>query len=482
MEFREFARGETDAFVERLVSAAEAVRAEFEARVMALEAELESAFDAHRRVDAERIAAETAWTEEATARAEEAAARAAETAARERAEEELRSTRELLERAREEATELAQTFEAEAAQRAQLEIRLQESSAAEGTLRADVAQELEQERRRTAEAEAAAAALRDQLETERQTMKAKGERLVEEIDTLRAEHAAATEALRDVQEQLDALHEHYAQRVETIRTLEQKLQAGDSAATAILKGAVEAVDALDDAPSVSDLFAALVELLATELPRVALFRVKGNHLEGEHVAGLGDGMHVKKLVIPLTLDSLVSRAVTRGALQRGDGDQLADIRSPFGDAPASALATPIVFRGETLAALYADADGAITEAQASFALLLVRHATVTMAKLTQELKTVKELREYAAMLLQEAEQMFLADVEGGSPEQDCIRRLQDALDCGRELYAQRAALEGTFAADIFEDQIASAVRVPESQFAKALVAALAHPRAQRTAS
>ncbi len=47
---------------------------------------------------------------------------------------------------------------------------------------------------------------------------------------------------------------------------------------------------------------------------------------------------------------------------------------------------------------------------------------------------------------------------------------------------QRAALEGTFAADIFEDQIASAVRVPESRFAKALVAALAHPHAQRTAS
>lgn len=457
MEFREFARGETDAFVERLVSAAEAVRSDFESRVMALEAELESAFDAHRRVDAERMAAEaardqeaTARAEEAAARAEEAAARAGEMAARERAEEELRAAHELLAHAGDDAGRLAE--------------------------------EIEQERRRAAEAESAAAALREQIEAERQAMKAKGERLVEEIDTLRAEHAATTESLRDVQEQLDALHEHYAQRVETIRALERKLQAGDSSAAAILKGAVEAIDALDDAPSVGELFAALVELLATELPRVALFRVKGNHLEGEHVAGLADGMHVKKLVIPLTLDSLLARAVSHGVLERADGEQLADVRSPFGDAPAAALATPIVFRDETLAVLYADSGTAITEAQTSYASLLVRHATVAMAKLTQELKTVKELREYAAMLLQEAEQMFLADVEAGSPEQDCIRRLQDALDCGRQLYAQRAALEGTFAADIFEDQIASAVRVPESRFAKALAAAVAHPHAQRTAS
>ena len=76
-----------------------------------------------------------------------------------------------------------------------------------------------------------------------------------------------------------------------------------------------------------------------------------------------------------------------------------------------------------------------------------------LTRLTQELKTLKELRDYAGMLLQEAEQMFLADLEGKRPEKERVRRLQETIECGRQLYAQRAALEGPLAAGLLDAQI-----------------------------
>ena len=138
--------------------------------------------------------------------------------------------------------------------------------------------------------------------------------------------------------------------------------------------------------------------------------------------------------------------------------------------------------GETLAVLYGDVDGPVTEAHATFAQLLVRHATVIMSRLTQELKLLKELRDYAAMLLQEAEQMFLADLDAARPAHESIRRLRDTVECGRQLYAQRAALEGSAAAGLFDEQVALVISAQASAFAEALAAATKPEKARRTAS
>jgi hypothetical protein len=121
--------------------------------------------------------------------------------------------------------------------------------------------------------------------------------------------------------------------------------------------------------------------------------------------------------------------------------------------------------------LYADSEKPTTTAHCALALLIVRHSTVLLARLTNELKALKELRDYAMLLIQEAEQMFIADVDSGRPAHESIRRLRDTLDCGRQLYAQRAALEGAEAARLFDEQVSIVINAQASAFAEALAAA-----------
>ena len=183
----------------------------------------------------------------------------------------------------------------------------------------------------------------------------------------------------------------------------------------------QAVDELSEKTTITDLFAALVRHLAAEFSRVALFRVKANRLEGEDQIGFDETTDVTKLVLPFSVDSLITRAASSGSFEQLMGDELADSsRAPFGGTPTVALAMPIAFQGETLAVVYADSDQPISDrgpaghdASIGFAKLMVRTAGVLLMRLSQELKTLNELREYAAMLLQEAQEMYSADIAGG---------------------------------------------------------------------
>ena len=125
------------------------------------------------------------------------------------------------------------------------------------------------------------------------------------------------------------------------------------------------MEALDSAATTSDLFATMVKQLGMELPRVAVFRVKGNHLVGEHGAGLDANVDLSKLMLPMTVDSLITRAVAHGGLVRAEGEQLADTRAPFGGIPACALAVPVIFQDETFAVLYADFNAPASQAHAT---------------------------------------------------------------------------------------------------------------------
>ena len=593
MEFRDYAKQEAATFVERLVKSADEMRSELEARLAAVDADLDAALEAHQRVDAQRIAAEAA-------RAKDAAALAKSEKARVRAEEELASARAALSKlqsARDEAHERVQLLEARLAEadadldalraefaaerkslhdeakalRTQLDaaraeqLALQDQIDAlrpetmllerelsalraesvgrereletlrtdasalreenEALLAEDVALRQENEalhataaalRQETETLQITAATLREEAETlqttaaafrqetvtlqtsaeslraENETLQTTADLLREENESLRASAASLREeneallaedvALRQENEALRGQATAIAEDHGTLCAQIETLRRGEEVAASVLTTALCAVETLGAATDVSMLFAAVVKATARELPRVALFRTKGNHLEGEHVAGTSDVGNMKKLIIPMTVDSVITRAVTHGALETAEGDELGKTRSPFGTSPVSALATPIrLDDGDALAVLYAESDGPAHPAHATFATLLVRHAEVLLAKLTRELKTIKELQEYASMLLQEAEQMFLADLEGGAPERDCVRRLHDAIECGRQLYAQRAALEGPTAADLFDEQITATIRASDSRFAKAVESAVALP-AQRTAS
>ena len=254
----------------------------------------------------------------------------------------------------------------------------------------------------------------------------------------------------------------------------------------LLNASIDGIDALVGAATVADLLAALGRQLATQFPRVALFRVRGNHLEGEHQTGFEQTNDVTKLVIPLGVDSLLTRVATSGAVETLTGPEAGDGATPFGGSPTFAVALPLVLQGETLAVAYADDAGGqavlSVESGTAYTRLVVRQAVVLLMRMTHELKTLTELRDYATMLLQEAEQMYIADADTGRTAEELRARLTDNIDCARQLYAQRAALEGSAAAALLDEQIAATIDAHESTpFARELAAIVGHLDLRRAA-
>ncbi|MEO5896373.1 MAG: hypothetical protein ABIS06_11790 [Vicinamibacterales bacterium] len=445
MDLRDFARTETDAFIDRLMSHADeaagnarthadheiaAVRAQADglqseleveaARAAALEADLDTVIEAHRQVEAERDAAE---------------ARIAS----------LKSELEA-------ATSLMNEVTSEADARV--------TSARE---------EFEKD---AASLQAELAALQMQLARQQS-----------EIGTLQAERASAAGQLQTTAEKLDAAQRDNTEQSGTIRQLQKRLTQSETAVAATLASSVRAIEALDSAANTNDLFATMVKQLGMELPRVAVFRVKGNHLVGEHGAGLDANIDLSKLMIPMSVDSIITRAVAHGGLVRAEGEQLADTRAPFGGTPACALAVPVIFQDETFAVLYADFNVPASQAHATSMVLLARYAGALLSRLMQELKSLKELRDYAAVLLQEAELMFASDTAAGRPAPECTSRLRETIDCGRQIFSQRASLEGPAAIGLLDELIAAVTSAQATPFAGALKAALEiREKAERTAS
>ncbi len=247
---------------------------------------------------------------------------------------------------------------------------------------------------------------------------------------------------------------------------------------------IEAFDALATASTVADLFTKLIEQVATQFPRVVIFRRKGPRLEGDLATGLGDSVDLADLAVTMSEDSIITTAATLGVYEFGTAEQLVDSHRLPGDVPAFAVAAPLVFQGETLAVVYADTTAPDKgEAHAAFAGVLAAHTNVLLSRLTQELKIARELREYAQMLLHEAEEMFVADTKEGRTRPDRLRRLRDTIDFGRQLYAQRATLEGPGAAGLLDEEIATLVDTePASDFSSALADALADTAVAKTAS
>lgn len=313
-----------------------------------------------------------------------------------------------------------------------------------------------------------------------------------DLDAARASASAAMAELDATQAAASAMRAELETTRHALAAAEGELAAArrglDDAQrrTPLIEAAAVACGSLSSARTISELFGALVGEMSSEFTRVAIFRAKAHHLEGEYGHGFDVPTDVSKLVIPLALDSIITRAHASGLMSRLEPGQ-AGGSTPLGGSPSLALALPIMHQGETVAVLYADAEDPATGAgdeRPAFAQLLATHAALVLARMSQEMKTLHELRDYAAMLLQEAQEMYAADGEAGRSDADRRRRLQDTVECARQLYAQRAALEGAAAAGLLDEQIAEATgEAPSTPFARDL--ALCDParqNARRTAS
>jgi len=262
---------------------------------------------------------------------------------------------------------------------------------------------------------------------------------------------------------------------------------------------------LGKASTAGDALAALVEGLAREFSRVALFRVHNGGLECTRQTGFDAQSDISRLAIPLLGNSLLTRCVkTRrleayfGAPHGGSGATVL-----FGGTPACALAMPIVFQGTVVGVVYADDSNdaecpeGTPQARAKFGELVYRHAMQMLIGLSAAHAshqpdspvewtippTVDEvpqaLRDLALRLAGELEQEYTANAELGRPHLVCQQRLREQLEQSRRFYAERilqseGALEGPMAANFLDQHLIAIARARrDTSFGRDLAALVA---------
>ena len=110
--------------------------------------------------------------------------------------------------------------------------------------------------------------------------------------------------------------------------------------------------------TLTDVLAALVEGIAQEFARVALFNVNSGQLEGVRQIGFEFKSDISKVIVPLNIDSMFSRAVNPGRVQGFAGSELTDSNQAlFGGSPSFVMMLPIVIGREIVAVVYADDSG-----------------------------------------------------------------------------------------------------------------------------
>ena len=370
-------------------------------------------------------------------------------AARQSVEAHLTEARAAIDRLCAEAEQLRAQAARDAAEKAAVEYQLAHARES-GAQRDAIATELEASTARVRALEAELADARD--------IREQRDALVVEFDAARA-RVRALEIEVGLREsagrQLETRSSQSAQEAETLRGEVDRM-------VSLFDASARAVTEMAGATSATDLLTELVKRLSLQFSRVALFRLTGNRLGVDQQIGFDEIADPAKLVIPATTDSMMTRALRSGAVQSLHGEDVA-VRSgmPFGGNPSSAVALPIVLQGTPVGIVYADdsdmpdsARGeAIHESSIGFARLLLGQVVVLLVRHTHELKTLAELRQYAATLLLEAKEMYRADVEAEKSPDVIRRRLKENIDCASQLYAYRAAMEGTAAAALFDEQI-----------------------------
>jgi hypothetical protein len=343
-----------------------------------------------------------------------------------------------------------------------------------------------------ARAEAAAAAKKlESIIAEKTALEDAAEAAQNASQASEAKLAAVTDLFKQSGARVKLLERAQQDYERKIASLEARLQ--ESAPAAPAAASVSALPVLDDllsgfqalgsATTIADVLTTLVEQLAAQFPRVALFRVKKSHLQGEHQIGFDLKTDIAKVIIPLGMDSLLARAASSGDVERLSADELKDSsRAPFSGSPQNALALPLIVAGEPLAIVYTDDSGApesgaeAVDLNLRYAQAMQQHTVALLTRLTAELKTLAELQAYAGSLVRELEQMHAADMQSGVSGDDLQARLKGNLEYARSIYGSRIALEGADAAGLLDEELASMIEAQKgTPFGRDLAAAAGRP-------
>lgn len=240
-------------------------------------------------------------------------------------------------------------------------------------------------------------------------------------------------------------------------------------------------DDISRGASVDDVLSAAANGIAGDFTRVAVFAAESGRLEARYQRGFEPSSGTGQAMPSSGDGSLLGRAATAPELEL----QMVDSGTalPFAGSPSVIVTAPILVRGELLALIYADDDGAaarggIPSIAARVADLICRHATLRLDRLTVELKMMNELRDYARMLLDEVEYVYRADVSARKAETERVERLTENLRCARQIYQQRVVVEGPSMAQLLEEVIAAVIDTKATTpFGRELasITATAHP-------
>lgn len=373
-----------------------------------------------------------------------------------------------LEEERRAAEEQQRLLEDERKQRTQLAQQLKEQSAALAF--ADAARREAEEARQKMEAAA--------REKEASVRAAADRDIAAAQDKLHAAESAFKEA--------EAAHAEQ-QRTARAKFLKGALQPLDHLRTAF--------DRLRTAATTDEILQALLESLATEFTRVAVFDVNAHRLEVSRHTGFDGAGDMAKVVVPLTMQSPLTRAVKDGRVQGLTSRELTETtRALVGGSPAFVLVLPVPIRGEVKAVIYADdSDQApnelvTAERRVRFAEILLWHTVPLLARLALEDEALGEFREYAASLVNDLESVYVADAAKHKGA-ELRKRLQLNLQYARRRFTERVQAEGPAAARLLDEQIALAIdRRGATPFGRDLAAAASgadadrHPQAAADAS
>jgi hypothetical protein len=254
----------------------------------------------------------------------------------------------------------------------------------------------------------------------------------------------------------------------------------------------DAVRRLDGARSLIEVLDVLVDTSAREVPRVAVFLVRGNKLAGWRAAGFSRDNDPRELEVPLDQAGLLTKAVrSSAAVTKSDATSGDGGATPFGALPvtSAAVAIPLRVGGETVGVLYAD-DVSAREHDAPSAWpesvdVLARHAcrcleVVTITRVTQPVSipapssptpTPRRLtpqarafqpghdddddaaRRYARLLVSEIKLYHETAVTAGRRDRNLLERLRTEIDRARRLYGERVPPAVQARTDYFDQEL-----------------------------
>ena len=397
-----------DALMDRLVhDVSAAAREETEAAVIATQKEADAAVAVARR-EAEATAVAARKEAEATAVAARKEAEATVVATRKEAEGIVATTRKEAEgivaatRKEAEAMGAATRKEAEAT----IAAAAKESEATAARARADAEKAAEAQlasvradgEARLAAAQAMNAGFMESVEAARHEVKTFEARLQQREQQREQERSQLLQARDEVVTQLDA---QTRRAYELSESLEAAVQESNLAKQSASLSKVEAdarrqdrelaldrfgaaLRTIDRATSPGEILDALLEPLAHDFAKAAVFLVGAAGLKGWRARGLAGTTDIAKLMIPLWSDSLATRAVTtrKRAQIIAAGEPLIGL---WGGPIASAVALPVHAGDGVIAVVYAE-DAQETSSQGvgrKIAEMLIKHAALRLTTKSQ---------------------------------------------------------------------------------------------------